>query len=228
MLQYSIRCDGIMSEHLLYSHPIISVLLSRLFRAMLAHGYVPCAFGNGIVIPLLKDANLDKTNMDNYRAITLSPVISKLFELYLMDILHDFLYTSELQFGFKANHGCRDAFSVLYNTVEYYASNGSTVNIVCLDLSKAFDKVNLYGLAIKLMNRNVPKSFVSVIIDWYNKICVKVRWNETYLPHVHLEVESGRVVFYLPPYSTFMLMISLHNYRLLKLVASSPTGMLEL
>lgn len=66
-----------------------------------------------------------------------------------------------------------------YNTVEYYASNGSTVNSVCLDLSKAFDKVNLYGLAIKLMNRNVPKSFVSVIIDWYNKICVKVRWNET-------------------------------------------------
>jgi len=88
---------------------------------MIVHGYVPSALGSGIVIPLLKDANLDKTNMDNYRAITLSPVISKLFKLYMLDILHDydFLYTSELQFGFKAKHGCRDAFSVLYNTVEY-------------------------------------------------------------------------------------------------------------
>jgi len=83
--------DDIMSEHLWYSHPIISVLLSRLFRAMLVHGYVHCAFGSGIVIPLLKDANLDKTNMDKYRAITLIPVISKLFELYMLDILHDFL-----------------------------------------------------------------------------------------------------------------------------------------
>jgi len=53
------------------------------------------------------------------------------------------LYTSEFQFGCKAKHGCRDAFSVLYKTVEY----GSTVNIVCLDLSKAFDKVYLYSLS---------------------------------------------------------------------------------
>ena len=114
-----------MSEPILYSHPIISHVLSKLFRAMLIHGYVPHAFGSGIIIPLLKDASLDKTNMDNYRAITLSPVISKLFELYLMDIMHDFLYTSELQFGFKAKRGCRDAISVLYNTVEYYTSHGS-------------------------------------------------------------------------------------------------------
>jgi len=65
------------------------------------------------------DANLDKTNrpMDNYRAITLNPVTSKLFELYVLDILHDFLYTSELQFGFKAKHGCRDAL-ILYCIIE--------------------------------------------------------------------------------------------------------------
>jgi len=48
-------------------------------------------------------------------------------------------------------------------------------------LPEAFDKVNLYGLAVKLMNRNVPKFFVAVIIDWYEKIFVKVRWNETLL-----------------------------------------------
>jgi len=65
----------------------------------------------------------------------------------------------------------------MYNTVEYYASNGSTVNIVCLDLSKASEKVKLYSLAVKLMNRNVPKFFVAAINDWYNKIVVKVRWN---------------------------------------------------
>jgi len=44
-------------------------------------------------------------------------------------------------------------------------------------LHKAFDKVNLYGLTVKLMNRNVPKFFVAVIIDWYKKLFVKVRWN---------------------------------------------------
>jgi len=28
--------------------------------------------------------------------------------------------------------------------------------IVCLDMSKAFDRVSLYGLAVKLINRNLP------------------------------------------------------------------------
>jgi len=40
-----------------------------------------------------------------------------------------------------------------------------------------------------VMNSNVPKFFVSVIIDWYNKIFVKVRWNET-LSNLH-RLKSG-------------------------------------
>jgi hypothetical protein len=81
-----------------------------------------------LLIPLLNEASFDKTNMDSYRAVTLNPVISKLFELYLMDIVHDFLFTSQLQFGFKAKHGCRDAICVLYRpNVEYYTLNASTM-----------------------------------------------------------------------------------------------------
>lgn len=57
-------CDGIMSEHPQFSHPIICYALSKLFRAMLVYGYVPRYFGIGIVIPLLNGACLDKTNMD--------------------------------------------------------------------------------------------------------------------------------------------------------------------
>jgi len=118
--------------------------------------------------------------MDNYRAITISPVISKVFESYLLGTVQDYLTTSELQFGFKSNSGCRDAMSVLCNTVEYYTRDGSTVNIACLDMSKAFDKVNLYALSIKLMKLDVPKSFISVILDWYGKVFVSVKWNNSF------------------------------------------------
>jgi len=170
--------DGIMSEHLLYCHPIISLLLSKLFKAILSHSYVPQAFSVGVVIPLLKNTNLDKTNLESYRAITLSPTISKLFESYMLGVLQDQLYTSDLQFGFKLGSGCRDAISVLCSTIEHYVAHGSTVNIACLDMSKAFDKVNLYGLAIKLMDRSMPRTFVSVILDWYMKSTVCVKWNE--------------------------------------------------
>jgi len=38
--------------------------------------------------------------MDNYRAITLSPVIAKLFEMVLLEICGDALSTDPLQYGF--------------------------------------------------------------------------------------------------------------------------------
>ena len=94
--------------------------------------------------------------MDNYRAIT-RPTFAKVSESYLLLIMQIFLHTSELQFGFKKGTGCRDAISVLYNTVHYYTNAESTVNIACLDLSKAFDKVNIFGLPDKLMSRSIPK-----------------------------------------------------------------------
>jgi hypothetical protein len=47
---------------------------------MLKHGYVPNQFGRGIIIPLVKDKHGDLTSSSNYRGITVSPVISKIFE----------------------------------------------------------------------------------------------------------------------------------------------------
>ena len=75
--------DGISPEHLIYSHPCLISLLKLLFSIMFKHGYVPEAFGSGMIIPIVKDRNGDVQSLENYRPITLSPVISKVFELYL-------------------------------------------------------------------------------------------------------------------------------------------------
>ena len=44
--------DRITAEHLFYSHPLICVLLSVLFRLILLHSFVTDAFGIGMIIPL--------------------------------------------------------------------------------------------------------------------------------------------------------------------------------
>jgi len=54
------------------------------------HGYVPNDFGCGIVVPLLIDRCGDVSKLDNYRAITISCVISKVFELCICDKLANF------------------------------------------------------------------------------------------------------------------------------------------
>jgi len=93
--------DGLSAEHLLHAHPYLVVLLTAMFRGMVCHGYVPEAFGNGIIIPLVKNKMEDLSSVGNYRAITLIPIISKLFECIILKICSNHLETDELQFGFK-------------------------------------------------------------------------------------------------------------------------------
>ena len=44
-------------------------------------GVVPTYYGRSAVIPLVKNTGDDLTFSENYRGITLKPVISKLFEM---------------------------------------------------------------------------------------------------------------------------------------------------
>ena len=52
---------------------------------ILSHSYVPEAFSVGIIVPIVKDCRGDLTSLDNYRPITLSPIISKIFESFLLE-----------------------------------------------------------------------------------------------------------------------------------------------
>lgn len=169
-------CDGVQLEHILYGHPIVIVLITNIFNACLKFGYVPYMFSQGIIVPLLKGSITDKTVIDNYRGITISSILSKLFEKCLLPLLGNTLGTSELQFGFKPNVGCRDAIFTARSISDFFTDRGSTVNLCALDLSKAFDKVNHFKLFSKLLDRKGPRCIVEVLVNWYSKCNARVRW----------------------------------------------------
>ena len=83
--------DNLTLEHLTFSHPSIVYHLCRLFNVCLKHSYVPDEFGQGIIIPLVKDKHGDTSSSDNYRGITISPVISHVFEVCLLNKFGSFL-----------------------------------------------------------------------------------------------------------------------------------------
>jgi len=58
--------DGIVKEHLVYSHPSVVVYILLLFSMMATHGFVPNEFGTGVTIPIVKDTVGDITDVDNY------------------------------------------------------------------------------------------------------------------------------------------------------------------
>ena len=105
--------DGIVKEHLIYSHPSLIVCLTLLFNMMSLHCFVPDDFGIGVLIPIIKDRLGDTSDVSNYRGLTLSPVISKLFEYFVMEKYYKYFPNSDLQFGFKEKLGCSHAIFAL-------------------------------------------------------------------------------------------------------------------
>jgi len=63
---------------------------------MLLHGYDPNAFGQGLMIPISKNSTAKKAlGVENFRVITLSPIISKMLEHCLLLVYRDYLHTSD-------------------------------------------------------------------------------------------------------------------------------------
>ena len=71
-------------EHISLAHPVLAVHLSLLFRMLLRYSAVPDGFGYGLFISLVKNTEGNQCATDNYRVITISPVISKIFEMVIM------------------------------------------------------------------------------------------------------------------------------------------------
>lgn len=87
---------GLTAEH---SPSIVVEFLTNCFNAIIKEKQTPEVFKTGIVTPVLKNGK-NPMSMDNYRGITVTPVISKLFECFILPVLAENFTQSTLQFDF--------------------------------------------------------------------------------------------------------------------------------
>ena len=130
--------DDLSKKNIVYAHPSIIIHLKLLFNLITIYGFVPDAFGKGITVPVIKDRLGDQSCTSNYRPITVSPVISKVFEYCILHKYECLFYTDSLQFGFKKNLSCSHALFVLSQTTEYFIKHGSNFIIWLLWMLKSF------------------------------------------------------------------------------------------
>ena len=182
--------DELTIEHLVNSHPVLVVILSKFFNLIVSAAYVPHGFRLSYTVPLPKeDQNHKGNSVDNYRAISISPVISKIFEHCILIRYRKFLTTSSNQFGFKKSSSCGHAIYSVRKVVEHYAASGSTVNVCLLDLSKAFDKIDHSALYLKLMDRSIPVQILKVLENWFSLCLSCVKWGSV-MSHFY-ELKAG-------------------------------------
>jgi len=78
-----------------------------------------------------------------------------------------FFESHDSQFGFKKGTGCSHAVYSVKAVVDFCTNQGTTVNLCALDLKKAFDKMNHFGLYIKLLGRMIPNCLLSLTEHCY-------------------------------------------------------------
>ena len=188
--------DGITIEHIKYAHPSLIIVITTLFNILLKLELVPDNFGVGLTTPIPKyKGNKKDINADDFRGITVCPVISRIFEHCILSNLES-LQTSIRQFGFKKKVSCNNAIHMVRKVIKYYNDRKSTINVGVIDLKKAFDKVNLFGVLCMLQERGVSGKIINVLENWFGKNYTTIKWNGTksHLVQLFAGVKQGGIL----------------------------------
>jgi retron-type reverse transcriptase len=120
------------------------------------------------VVPIYK--NGDKSKPENCRPISLTSSVGKLLESIITEKITDFLEHNCLitnnQHGFRRNRSCVTNLIEFYNKMFNEYDNSRAVDIVYLDLKKAFDKVPHDNLIHKLEVIGIQGKVINWIREW--------------------------------------------------------------
>jgi Reverse transcriptase (RNA-dependent DNA polymerase) len=144
--------DGVPDSLLKSCAPHLSTVLTHIINASFVAGVFPSILKTAIVKPLYKKGS--RSNINNYRPISLLSVFSKIFERAYLSRLVTFLehnrILSKFQNGFRKGKSTETA---IFDLVESILSSVDSRNVVTgmfVDLSKAFDTVEHKKLFEKL------------------------------------------------------------------------------
>ena len=155
--------DGIPARFVKDSAPIIAEPLSHIINLSIIQGVVPDDLKTARVVPIYKKN--DKTDVGNYRPVSILSIISKIMEKAIYDQLEQHLVKKQLLYDFQS--GFRHGFSTdtclvnLTDFIRLQMDKGHLVGMLLLDLQKAFGTVNHSILLMKLQAIGLSNSALS-------------------------------------------------------------------
>ena len=164
----SVGLDRISTKVLQIAAPTVTEPLTKIFNKAIALGQFRLEWKAARVIPIFKKGQ--RTMLDNYRPISILPVVSKLLERILYNQLSKYLeketILSEYQFGFRSCYST--ATALIHCSNEWYVNmdRGHYNLVVFLDIKKAFDTVNHYILLKKLEMYGLGDSALALLRNY--------------------------------------------------------------
>ena len=148
--------DPLPSTLLKSSLPILLPYILELVNMSLSTGDIN-GLKESVITPIIKKVGLDKNNFRNYRPIVNLQFLSKLIEKVVLKRLTDHMTLNNLdcpqQFGYKKHHSTETMLLQIVDEVLIGFEENSGTILVLLDMSAAFDTVDLKKLLEMLENQ---------------------------------------------------------------------------
>ena len=145
--------DGIHGKVLKYCARSLAYPLSILFNLSYVTGSIPPDWKIALVVPVFKKG--DKKSVENYRPISLTSLVMKVFERCikkaLLESCHDMLDTR--QHGFLNDRSCETQMIPFIQDLTLSLNDKCRTDIIYFDFAKAFDSVSHDLILEKLKNK---------------------------------------------------------------------------
>ncbi|MEW8544961.1 MAG: reverse transcriptase family protein, partial [Candidatus Thiodiazotropha sp.] len=132
--------------------PIIAGDITFICNYSISNSSFPDKWKEAKVSPLHKNGPHDEIN--NYRPISILPILSKVLEQHVSDSLTSYLNENNLlhqtQSGFRSHHSCETALTHMVDSWLSAIDSGKMVGVTLVDFKKAFDLVDHDILLTKL------------------------------------------------------------------------------
>ena len=138
----------------------------------------PLSWAMSVLVPLFKKG--DRLDHGNYRGISLSNVLSKVFAKILCCRIDNWIdqnrILSDLQAGFRKGYSPIDQIFILLGMIRKQVSRKEgRLFVAFLDLKWAFDGVDRSLMIESLLALGLPSAFVKIIASMYNIVKIVVR-----------------------------------------------------
>ena len=207
---------GVCTDNFINATDLVFEKMAQLISVMVRHGLASETINTSFLKPIPKDKQKSTSNSNNYRAISKNTIFSKIIDHILIDKVGDKLTTSMYQFAYKEGYSTSLCSFLVAETIQYYKSNGSTVFMLSLDASKAFDLVQYSKLFKLLIERNICPLLIRFLINIYMSSIAIVKWNGVQSEPFKLNngVKQGGVIS-APLFATYInpLLNDLHNSK---------------
>ena len=174
--------DDISAKPIKYINDIIVIPLSYICQLSLTQGCFPNELKVAKIIPLY--INGEKSQLNNYKPISLLPLFSKILERLVYNKLYAFLIKNELsyslQFGFRKYHATYIALVCMLDKLHDALEKGNYAIGIFIDFRKAFDTVDHSTLLYKLYHYGVRGPAYDWFCDYLNNRTKLVSFNNVH------------------------------------------------